>query len=363
MNTVDRYIAKSFISGYLILMLVGMGLYALADLLVNIDEFTKDPDLPLPAALMNIYDYYLAQLPLYFSQLAGPLMTIAASFTLAVMLRNNELIALISSGVPLQRLTAPLLICSIFMITLWAVNQELILPKVAHKIVRKRDDAKGTAAVGVYWARDDRNNLMIALRMYPREKRLYDVIIVEADAGGRPANLIKADRADYDELKQTWVLERGIRIRAEVADAPRDLPLPITLEPVADFAFGLTPEQLVVRQKSEYAAMLSLGQMNELIASGRIANRAGIVMSRHIRLTQPLLQLILLTLVVPFFLVREPVSVLATGGLALAVGGIFFGVTFVAHSIVSDHSAALVAWMPILLFGPFAVWRLGDLKT
>ncbi|MCH7870851.1 MAG: hypothetical protein IID33_04040, partial [Planctomycetes bacterium] len=62
MNTVDRYIAKSFISGYLILMLVGMGLYALADLLVNIDEFTKDPDLPLPAALMHIYDDFLAQL-------------------------------------------------------------------------------------------------------------------------------------------------------------------------------------------------------------------------------------------------------------------------------------------------------------
>ena len=197
MNTVDRYIAKSFISGYVILMLVGMGLYALADLLVNIDEFTKDPDLPLRSALLNIYDYYIAQLPLYFSQLAGPLMTIAAAFTLAVMLRNNELIALISSGVPLQRLTAPLLICSIFLITLWAVNQEFILPKVAHKIVRKRDDAQGAAAVGVYCARDDRNNQLTALRMYPREGRLYDVIIVEADASGRPTHLIKADRADY----------------------------------------------------------------------------------------------------------------------------------------------------------------------
>lgn len=363
MSIVDRYIARTFFSGYAILILVGMGLYILADLLVNLDEFTKDPNLPLQAALWAIFEYYLAHLPLYFSQLSGPLMAIAAAFTLAVMLRNNELTALISSGVPLQRLTAPLLVCSIVMITMWEINQELILPKVAHKIVRKRDDASSRSSVNVDCARDDRNNLMTVLRMYPREGRLYGVFIVEADANGKPKYLITADRADYDDVRRTWMLERGSRIRVDDTESVGAFERPIEREPVAEFAFTLTPEQLAVRRKSESTDMMSLGQMNELIAGGRIANRANVIMSRHVRLTQPLLQLILLALVAPFFLAREPVSVLASGGQALVVGGTFFGVAFVVHGVISDQSAALVAWIPILLFGPFAVWRLGDLKT
>jgi lipopolysaccharide export LptBFGC system permease protein LptF len=87
-------------------------------------------------------------------------------------------------------------------------------------------------------------------------------------------------------------------------------------------------------------------------------------MSRHIRLTQPLLQWILLLLALPFFLTREPANVMAAGGKALLLGGAFFLVAFVAHSVVKEEAhAALIAWLPILLFGPLAALQLANVKT
>ncbi len=371
MTIVDRYVARTFLGGYLILIAVGMGMYVLFDLLVNLDEFTKNPALSPGQVFSNMFDYYTGNLPLYFSQLGGPMMTIAAAFTLAVMLKNNELTALIASGMPLQRLVAPLGVCAVLLVGLWIANQELLLPRVAHLIVRKRDYGAAEKAIGVSCARDDNNSIITALRMYPSEQRLYKVFIIEPvrqveQASGqiveRPGNLIVADSARYDPQRQVWKLDRGSRIRA--GDAGQGgLQASIVYEPVESYPLNLTPDQLVVRQKSEWATLLSVDQMTELINAGRLPNKPAIVMARHVRLTQPLLQLVLIALVVPFFLVREPTSVLAAGGQALLVGGIFFAMAFVVHNIISDQGAALVAWAPILLFGPFAVWRLAEVRT
>jgi lipopolysaccharide export LptBFGC system permease protein LptF len=372
LTIVDRYVARTFVGGYLILVAVGMGMYVLFDLLVNLDEFTKNPALTPPQVFGNMADYYLGNLPLYFSQLAGPLMTIAAAFTLAVMLKNNELTALISSGMPLQRLVAPLGVCGVLLVGLWIANQELLLPRVAHLVVRKRDYGAAEKAIGVSCARDDANSIVTALRMYPSEQRLYKVFIIEpvrqqVDESGklvdRPGNLIVADRADYDAARGVWVLDRGSRIRAGQPGIDGVLEASIVYEPVESYPLRLTPDQLVVRQKSEWATLLSVDQMTQLINAGRLPNKPAIVMARHVRLTQPLLQLVLIALVVPFFMVREPTSVLAAGGQALLVGGLFFAMAFVVHNMVSERGAALVAWAPILLFGPFAVWRLSEVRT
>jgi lipopolysaccharide export LptBFGC system permease protein LptF len=123
---------------------------------------------------------------------------------------------------------------------------------------------------------------------------------------------------------------------------------PIELQYVDEYPFTLTPEELVLRRNSQWADM----------------NRPSVNMSRHIRLTQPLLQWVLLLLALPFFLVREPANVMAAGGRALLLSGAFFLVAFVAHSIVKEEAyAGLIAWIPILAFGPLAAVQLANVKT
>ena len=180
MSIIDRHVARAFLSGYLILMLVGVGLYVLTDVLLNADEFTEDTSLPFLEVLRLMGDYYLCNLPLYYSQLGGPLMAIAAAFTLGVMLRNNELTALVAAGMPLQRLAVPLVACSVLLVGIWMANRELLLPKLAHKIARKHDDIVGQRTRNVRCARDNNNAILIADAFFPRQGRHEPVRLARA---------------------------------------------------------------------------------------------------------------------------------------------------------------------------------------
>lgn len=360
MSIIDRYVARHFLSGYVILLAVGMGLYIMTDLLANFDEFFENDELPTWRVLAFMGDFYLHNLPLYFAQLGAPLMAVAAAFTLGNLARNNELVALVAAGTPLQRLAAPLLVCAVLLIAVWVANKELLIPQIAHKIARHHDDIAGTRTEGVYFVRDEQGAILNAQHLDPRGGRLTRVQIIVPAAGGVRSRLIDADFAEYDAAAETWRLERGrlLDLREET-----DFNRPLRFDPIAEYPYTHGPEALVLYQRAGWTDMLSLRQMNALVRAGNLPNISAVMVNRHIRLTQPLLQLILLMLALPFFLVREPRSVLAAGGRALLLCGVFLGLTFVAHGIVSDTGAALRAWAPILCFGPLAVLQLANVKT
>lgn len=361
-SIVDRYTARSFLVGYAILMFAGIGLYVLSDLLVNIDEFTEDKSLSAAQMLASAADYYGYNIPLYFAQLTGPIMAFAAAFTLAMMLRNNEMTALASAGMPLTRLAVPIVVCSTGLIGLWVLNHEFVLPKIAPKIVRPRGVEDRQRTIGVECARDDRNSIVNAARLYPREGRMFGVTIIEPDEFGKPAALIEARSATYDPDRRTWLLEAGRRITFG-DPLGSDGQIRIHEQPLDEYRLLLDPDELVLRRSAEWADFLALADMRRLLRSRNLPFRNLLLTSFHIRLTTPLLQLIMLTLVLPFFLTREPTNVLAAGGKALLLGGAMFGAAFVAKTIVKTEFAALYAWLPILIFGPIAVVRLSNAKT
>lgn len=364
MSIIDRYIARTFFSGYVILLLVGIGVYILSEMLINVDEFIEDTTLPADEIVRRMLDYYLNNLPLYFSQLGGPVMTIAAAFTLGQMLRNNELTALLAAGMPLQRLAVPLLLCSVLTVGLWMVNREVVMPLLAHKISRTHADVIAARPAAVYCARDDRNAILTAVRMNTQTGELFRVFVFEPDDSGRPQTLVEADAARYDPQTRDWRLTRGRRVVQAQPDRQRGLEEAVRYEPVERLNFSLTPEQLVLRRESQWADLLSLRQLNELLRSRNVPNRPAIDMSRHARFTQPFLQWLLLLLAIPCFLSREPQHVLGAGGRALALTGSFFLVAFVAQNVSGDATLnAVAAWTPIFFFAPVAVLQLTNVRT
>jgi lipopolysaccharide export system permease protein len=362
MLTIDRYIVSTLLRSYVILLAAGLGMYIVFDLLINLDDFIENRELSFTEIINTIFDYYGHNLPLYFSQLAGPAMTFAAAFTLAMMLRNNEMTALVSAGMPLQRLAVPVFACSLGLVAVWMVNREFLLPAFAPQIARDREDMIGARTRGIDFARDDNKAILRAGAINLPERRLERVVIIEPKAQG--SYIIQADAATYDPQRRTWLLDGGRRILE--SGAPEDssvLESGIRREPVGEYHFTLTPEELILRQSAEWSSMLSLRQMNELVHSRNLPNLATIVKNRHIWLTQPVLQMLLLALTVPFFLRREPYSVLVAGGKALLLGGAFFATGFFAHSMIAAQHAALLAWIPILIFGPIAALLMANTRT
>ena len=105
MKILDKYVAKNFLIGYAISLSVLVGLRVAIDLFVNLDEFaelTGEHGMTTMQVLMNIFAFYGAQSTLYFRDFAGMITVVAAVFSLGKMTRNNELIAVMASGVSLK---------------------------------------------------------------------------------------------------------------------------------------------------------------------------------------------------------------------------------------------------------------------
>ena len=363
MTIIDRYIIRTFLGSYLILLAIGIGLYIFSDVIVNLDELTEDASSSPWQVLLKVADFHLYKLPLYSHQLGGVAMAIAASFTFAMMLRNNELTPLIAAGVPLQRLAVPLLLTSVVLVAAWLVNSEVIIPAYAPKIARFYDDLNDTRQVQVLCVRDDHNAILSAAGLHSQQGRLDEVYIIEPDKDGNPTHLISADHADYDAERRTWRLDRGTRLAMGTAFDAGELGGTIQKEPLADYPFTLTPDQILLRQSSQWSELMSIRQMNRLLQT-RLPNLPAVAKSRDIRITQPLLMWILILLAIPFFLTREPANVLVAGGKALLLAGLCFGFAFLAHSTSTEaRFSQLATALPVLLFGPAAILHLANVKT
>ena len=96
MKILDRYIAKSFLTGYLISFGVLIGLRVIIDLFVNLDEFAGRSQVGIWGVAHNILTYYGLNMMLYFRDIAGVIIVVAAAFSLGKMVRCNELVAMIA---------------------------------------------------------------------------------------------------------------------------------------------------------------------------------------------------------------------------------------------------------------------------
>lgn len=363
MTTIDRYIARTFLSSYVILLLVGIGLYVFSDIVVNLDEYTEQGLSPM-SAIQKMADYHGYRLPLYFQQLGGVMMAVAAGFTFALLLRNNELTPLVASGVPLQRLLVPVMLCSLGLVALWLVNSEVLIPRFATQIARRLGDLDDVGSRAVRCVRDDRNAVLLADELHAKQGFLKGVYIIEPDAERRPQRLIRADVARYDAERRTWMLERGTRLAMSGAFESGELGGPIRWEPIGEYKFSLGPDQILLRQSSQWSDLMSIRQMNRLLQARNLPNLPAVARSRDVRFMQPLIIWILILLATPFFLTRQPQNVLAAGGKSLLLTGACFGFTFLAHSLPTDAEyARLAAALPVLAFGPVAVLYAANLKT
>ena len=81
---------------------------------------------------------------------------------------------------------------------------------------------------------------------------------------------------------------------------------------------------------------------------------------KHVRFTDPINNLIMLLLGVPFILSRER-KIKASIAICVLMVGVFFAFVYICRFM--DLSPTLAAWLPVLLFGPVAIVMVDSIKT
>jgi lipopolysaccharide export system permease protein len=376
MKILDKYVAKSFLIGYAISFCVLIGLRIIIDLFVNLDEFTEHADLGSLAVVRNILTFYGLNMMLYFRDFAGMITVVAAAFSLGKMVRNNELAAIMASGVSLKRLISPIVVLALVLTGLLVIDQEVLIPPFGDKLVRDRDDVPGREAYAVRFITDGAGSLISTSRFDAAKAVLYKPTIITRrriprgdSAIWQVTGRIDADRAIYNKQSKGWDLVNGRFTEKDSAKMGHHVGYPTVVgRPIAFYASDITPKEIPVRLKSEDKTLLSFRQLTELAAGGAAKDQAQLFSQKHFRVTEPIINLAMLMVCLPILVCRDPKSMKTAIMFSFEITGACMITSFVCKLMATEVVLGAIrpefwAWVPVLIFVPVAFIELDSMKT
>ncbi|MCI0363646.1 MAG: LptF/LptG family permease [Phycisphaerales bacterium] len=320
MSILDRYIFVRFATnfcilfGLLFLLAVGVELVLALDEFVDAARTVAGPDAGAAAVVGKVLTLAIdMQTPRVFqlyAYLHGLVAVGAVGFTLAQMTYHRELTAVMASGVSLYRVAAPFFVGVFVLSMVQLLNQELILPRIAPLLIRgySHMGQRGADEFAVKFTPDGKGNLLQATSFDPQTRTLAWPTILERDERGRTVRRITARRATWSEEGKTWMLTKGQVIMPRSAEESGEQVM--SAQSIDSYQTDLTPQALLVRRYNQFAAMLSLSQISQMLESDLAqrdaAQRNKLLRYRYARLSSPLVTLLVLALSLPFLLLREP---------------------------------------------------------
>jgi lipopolysaccharide export system permease protein len=374
MKILDKYVAKNFLTGYAIAFCVLLGLRMVIDLFVNLDEFTEHAGLSVLAIIANIFNYYGLQSTLYFRDFAGMIIVVAAAFSLGKMVRNNELIAIMASGISLKRIIAPIIVLAIGLTGLLVIDQELIIPSISQKLVRAQDAVPGEETYDVWFINDANGSLLCSRKFDAGLSTLYEpVILLRRQIPGSlvwsPTGWIEAKSATYDSQNKCWRLDGGIYTPILKLDSADGRAADIKRVPITCYHTDLSADDIPIRRKAEFKILLSSGQLTQLAAEGtKLKDLAMLYSQKHFRITDPLMNIVMLLVCLPVLVCRDPRSMKNAIAISFVITSASLIVCFICKLFATEEffgriAPELWAWLPIFIFAPVAFIELDSLKT
>jgi lipopolysaccharide export system permease protein len=381
MKILDRYVLVSFLKNYLISFMVLIGLYIVLDMVFNFDELAEVQQKASSAGgiasvltvLRNIGDYYFFQMFKIFVHLSGIIPIVAAAFTLIRLSRFNELTASLAAGVPLLRTAMPIIVAGVVLNVLLMVDQELVIPQMIPQLVRKHDEVQAASSktYAVRAMQDERNGLLNVARYHPptAEKGpwMEQVDVIQFDERFLPVAHIMADKAEWNSAGHEWRLTNG---RIVTGLRPTDK---VSKEKTwSAYRSNITPDEIALYRSGEFVELLPTSRIKLLLQRPKSYGTTDLQRVKHNRFTQPVLNVILLLLAVPCVVSREPGRIKQGIFQCVALCGACLATIFLCYQLAgtppsgqqwADRWPAIMAWTPILIFGPLAVWLLDRVRT
>jgi lipopolysaccharide export system permease protein len=379
-KTFDRYVISTFLKNYLISFMVLVGLYIVLDTVFHFDDMFSVSEIPggggiasAFAVLRNIGDYYFYQIFLFFVHLSGIIPVVAAAFTLIRLSRFNELTAMLAAGVPLLRITLPIMIVGLILNGLLMLDEQVLIPRIAHKLVREHGDVHQARASSypIRAMQDANRSLLIGARYtppVPKSPATIDQIdVIERDASLQPTAHLWAERAVWDRRAQVWRLSNGRRTTG-LLPGERSV-----TRNVAELRTSITPEEIALYKSSDTVEFLASSRINQLLERPESYGKIDLLRVKHWRFVQPFSNFLLLLLAIPCVLTREAGSLKMAAMKCVMLTGGCLTVLFLCHQVAGvppvgspewlDRWPAIMAWMPLFIFLPVAVWLLDRVKT
>ncbi len=357
MKILDRQMVIAYLKAYAICFVSLLSLYIVIDLFTNIEDFTQAKK-GFFEVVGHIVTYYTYRSSKIFDLLSEAIVLLGAMFTVAWMQRNNELLPLISGGVSTQRVVRPVVYSACLMLGLAVLNQDFIIPEIAHHLINERADNAGEQDIVQPWAYAP-NGIHIEGAVASRKNHIvkqFCVTIPENIADGL-IHLIAQEglyipAKEGEHFSGGWMLTNTKPAQIDKLDTAK---LRDTIEMIDPGKYFLRVQEVdfatITRPKNWYV-LTSTEQLYHEMEKSDSQRLAAMAVLFHMRLTRPVIGMLLVLLGLSVILRDQNRNVFISAGMCLIIS-VMVLVTTMFCKYLGDHDVvppALAAWLESLTY-------------
>ncbi|MFH1888783.1 MAG: LptF/LptG family permease [Candidatus Omnitrophota bacterium] len=345
MRILDRYILKSVLSLFFQCLLTFLFLYVIIDVFSHLDEILRQK-----ANFQMLGSYYLAYLPIIFVQVSPVACLLSTLYTFGALNRNNELIAMRSSGLNIFQITRTVIIFGVIVsaCVFW-VNDRFVPSSMAltEKIKTqmesgaKKAQEKGHEVITNLSMYGLRNRLFFVNSFSPATSTMEGIIILEHDDKQNITRKIMANRGIYkDGLWRfyqciTYNFDENVQIKDEPQYAEEEI-MEISETPYDFLHQMLRPDYMTISQLDNYLWKLSKSGATTVMRNLRV--------DLYQRFTSPFTSIIIILLGIPFsMMLKKRATGMSSVGLSIMVGFLYYVLN--AICIALGKAGILIPWL------------------
>jgi lipopolysaccharide export system permease protein len=196
----DRYIITDFMKSVFYGLVGFVFIYSIVDLFEKLSRFIDKK-----ASILSVCKYYLYQVPYVVILVLPVAVLLSLFFTLGVMVRRNELVAMKSAGISLNRVLLPLIFVGLVLSGAVFGLAEVVAPVAnRRKDAIKRVELDKLPPVDYKYRKNmfylgSGNRMYFATVFDGRKKELIEPIVVQRGAGSEIVERIDAKRAVWTD--------------------------------------------------------------------------------------------------------------------------------------------------------------------
>lgn len=330
----DRYIARSIVTGTLLALFVLGALFAFIEFVGELGDIGKQN-----YGLVQALFFVVLSLPQKLYELAPSVILLGGLISLGAMAANSELIVMRAAGITSARIVRSVLQAGLVMAILVAVAGELVVPRATIKAKSLRATALDHrvllgSAQGL-WARD--GNRFVNVGHVLPNMQLRNISVYELDDDRALHRSTFARRAHYDGTQ--WILNDVshsiVTTENTLSSKAASETWPALIRPELFNVLNLDPEDMSATDLYQYSDYLTANELDA--GSFRLAF--------WIKMFTPVTCLVMLLIAMPLVFNATPRS----GGTGQRIMvGLLLGIAFFVFNRASNHLGLVYGLMPAM---------------
>ena len=367
MPLLHRYVLRRFISCYILSAAGLIGIFLIIDFFERVDEFIRR-DMPYS----DLISYFVCKIPSIASYMAPQAVLLATVITLAVLARDNEIIAMKASGIGIVGITLPILGASLMIALLVLANSEYLSPIATKKMnYIFKVKVQGNQPYGDTYILEDFSAKQLWFiakdtavwnigQFDPKEMRIRDAKIFYRFDNGSIQKRIDVKEVVWSGAH--WEFFDGFQRTFEQEGHSSTEYFEKKIFPVLE-----TPDD-ILKNMISYSDEISLRELYKEIKEMTLEGKDTLKhrVDFHQKISYPFISIVLALLAIPLSLrSSRHGGVLFCVGINLSVGFLFSFLYAMGVSLGNGgfFSPIFAAWGPLLLFASFGFYLLLTLDS